>query len=301
MRIIRGLNNLPNATDRAVTIGNFDGVHLGHQRIISHLVAKAKELNLTSTLMSFSPTPQQFFGKHTSTLSTFRHKQQSLVKLGLDEHLIINFNHKFSQLEATEFVQTILINQLNTKYCLIGDDFRFGAQRLGDLKLLKTFAFISEKTVSIKQQNLRVSSSNIRELLQNGKLDLAKQLLGDDFSITGKIIRGQQLGRTLNFPTINIAIKSGNSPILGVFAVKIALNNHIYTGVANIGTNPTVAGTGLLLEVFIFDFAQDVYGQRATIIFKHKIRDEQKFADLAALKQQIQRDVQAAKKYFSIT
>ncbi len=298
MKLIRGLQNLKLHLGSVVTIGNFDGVHIGHQKIIKKLVEKAHAMNLPSVLISFSPTPQCFFGHAQATLSSFKQKHALLASLGLDEHLLINFNTPFSQLTANAFIQKILLDKLNVKHCLIGDDFRFGANRTGDFSLLQTFDFEVEKTPAVLYNFDRVSSSKIRQTLKEGDFDLTSQLLGRGFSISGKIIHGQKQGRTIGFPTINIPIKRKISPLLGVFAVNVELNNKIYNGVCNLGKHPTTGGETILLEVFLFDFNRQVYGKNAKVIFKYKIRNEQKFDSFSALKQQIKSDVKDAKLLF---
>jgi riboflavin kinase/FMN adenylyltransferase len=302
MNIIRGLHNLKKHSGSVVTIGNFDGVHIGHQQIISRLVAKAKTLQLPSILISFTPTPQSFFGREQSVLTSFKQKHYQLEKLGLDVHLIITFNRKFSQLSAESFIQEILLAKLGVKFCLIGDDFRFGSGRTGDFKLLQSFAhqydFQVENTQSVLCGSQRASSSKTRDYLAQGELQLAAQMLGREFCISGKIIHGKQLGRTIDFPTINIPIKRHISPVLGVFAVQIHLLGKTFNGVANIGKRPTVNGDNILLEVFLFDFNQMVYGEFADIVFKQQIRKEQKFDSFDQLKAQIKLDVRTAKDFF---
>ena len=302
MNIVRGLHNLKTHSGSAVTIGNFDGIHLGHQQIIKKLVASAKKLRLKSVLLSFTPTPQYFFGQQQASLTNFKEKHRLLSDLALDEHLLIDFNQAFAELSASAFVRQILLDKLNIKHCLIGDDFRFGKNRQGDFDLLKnlsaTNGFSVESIQSVICADGRVSSSKIRGALGAGNISKAAQMLGREFSISGKIIRGQQKGRTIGFPTINIPIKRNISPVLGVFAVNIKLSGATYNGVCNIGKRPTVGGEKTLLEVFVFNFDEDVYNAQAEVIFKHKIRNEQKFDSFEALKMQIQLDAQTAKEYF---
>jgi riboflavin kinase/FMN adenylyltransferase len=301
MKLIRGLQNLTTYAGSVVTIGNFDGVHIGHQKIISQLVKKSKELGLPSVLISFSPTPQRFFSHEQASLSSFKEKHHLLDKLGLDTHLIIRFNQAFSQLEAQIFAQEILLNKLNMKYCLIGDDFRFGKKRKGGFESLQNLSkdqdFTVEQTPSILCNNHRISSSEIRKLLANANIQSASKMLGREFSITGKIIHGLKNGRSIGFPTINIPIKRKISPVYGIFAVTIDLDGATYQGVCSVGNRPIIGDKKTLLEVFLFDFNQQVYGLEAKIIFKHKIRDERNFNDFKALKQQIELDVQNAKDY----
>ncbi len=303
MKIIRGLHNLTKYTGSVVTIGNFDGVHTGHQHIITRLVKQAKLLNLPSVLISFLPTPQSFFNHEQAIISSFKQKHKLLEQLELDIHLIINFNQSFSQITAIDFIQQILVDKLAMKFCLIGDDFRFGLERTGDFKLLKQQGlqadFEVEKTNSILYNSCRVSSSSIRKLLAQGEFKSAEQMLGAEFAISGRVIRGKQLGRTINFPTINIAIKRKISPVLGVFAVQVFIIGQVFNGVCNIGKRPTVNGENILLEVFLFDFNQTVYGEQADVIFKQRIRNEQKFNSFDELKQQIKLDVIKSQQFFN--
>ncbi|MCS5592267.1 MAG: bifunctional riboflavin kinase/FAD synthetase [Gammaproteobacteria bacterium] len=304
MQLIRGLHNLKKHSGSVVTIGNFDGVHVGHEKIISRLVESAKALGLPSVLISFTPTPQCFFGREQAALSNFKEKHRLLARLGVDKHLLIRFNQAFSELKAKDFIQQVLLDKLNMKHCLIGDDFRFGKGRQGDLKLLQGLSsakdFSVESTQSVLCNDCRASSSEIRTLLAQGGLGDAAQMLGREFSISGKIIHGQQKGRTIGFPTINIPIKRKISPVLGVFATAVEIEGEVFKGVCNIGNRPTVNGKKILLEVFLFDFDRDVYGLEAKVTFKHKIRDEEKFDSFEALKQQINLDTQQAKSYLKI-
>ena len=303
MKIIRGLHNLTKHSGSVITIGNFDGVHIGHQHIIASLVEKSKLLGLPSVLISFSPTPQSFFGREQATLSNFKQKHQLLSKLGLDIHLIIKFDKDFSELSAETFIRKVLINSLNMKFCLVGDDFRFGSGRTGDFKLLKDYSiqhdFEVENTDSILCNQYRISSSIIRELLSQGNFHVAEKMLGREFNISGKVIHGRQLGRTIDFPTINIPIKRRISPVLGVFAVQVVIAGKTHNGVCNIGKRPTVNGENILLEVFLFNFNQDIYGAQCNVIFKLQIRNEKKFDSFELLKQQIKHDVETAKIIFN--
>ncbi|SFV86889.1 Riboflavin kinase / FMN adenylyltransferase [hydrothermal vent metagenome] len=304
MNLIRGLHNLKQQQGAVVTIGNFDGVHIGHQKIIARLIEKSKEMGVPSVLISFMPTPQSFFNRPQASLSSFKEKHHLLSALGLDTHLIIHFNKEFAQLKAPDFVQKILVEQLNIKHCLIGDDFRFGKDRAGDFALLqnlaKTHHFSVEKIPSILcENNHRVSSSNIRTYLKQGELHPAAQMLGREFAITGQIIHGLKNGRKIGFPTINLPIKRKISPIHGIFAVTVEIEGKTHQGVCNIGNRPIIGGKKTLLEVFLFDFNRVVYGLKATTTFKHKIRNEANFDDFETLKQQIQLDVNDAKNYFN--
>ncbi len=304
MQLIRGLHNLHKLSGCALTIGNFDGVHSGHQEIIRRLTAKAKELNVPSVVVSFSVTPQTFFGRPKARLSNFRDKHVLLESLGVDKHLLIRFNKAFSETSANTFIEEIIMGQLNARYCLIGDDFRFGKGRLGDFYLLENYAklggFSADKLGDIQIKGQRVSSSAIRNYLTLGEFDKAERLLGRPYSISGLIAHGAKNGRTIGFPTINIAIRRNLSPVLGVFAVLVEINNITYYGVCNVGKRPTVGGEKTLLEVFLFDFDQEVYGEHATVIFKQRVREEEKFNSFDELKLQINKDVKSAKRFFQI-
>ena len=304
MHLIRGLHNLKKLDGCVLTIGNFDGVHSGHQEIIRRLTDKAKELGVPSIVISFSVTPQTFFGRPKARLSNFRDKHILLESLGVDKHLLIRFNKVFSETSANSFIEEIIMGQLNARYCLIGDDFRFGKGRLGDFHLLEEYAklgnFSADKLSDIQIKGQRVSSSAIRNCLSLGEFDKAERLLGRPYSISGLIAHGAKQGRTIGFPTINISIRRNLSPVLGVFAVLVEINSVTYYGACNVGKRPTVGGEKTLLEVFLFDFDQEVYGEHATVTFKCRVREEKKFASFDELKIQIAEDVKSAKRFFKI-
>ena len=304
MHLIRGLHNLKKLNGCVLTIGNFDGVHSGHQEIIRRLTVKAKELGVPSVVISFSVTPQTFFGHPKARLSNFRDKHILLESLGVDKHLLIRFNKAFSETSANSFIKDVVMGRLNARYCLIGDDFRFGKGRLGDFSLLEKYAklggFSADKLGDIQIKGQRVSSSAIRSYLALGEFDKAEQLLGRPYSISGLIAHGAKQGRTIGFPTINIGIRRNLSPVLGVFAVLVDINRVTYYGVCNVGKRPTVGGEKTLLEVFLFDFNQEVYGEHATVMFKYRVREEKKFASFDELKTQIAEDVKSAKRFFKI-
>jgi len=302
MQLIRGLHNLKKQSSCALTIGNFDGVHIGHQEIIKRLVKKARELKTHSLVISFSVTPESYFGRPKSRLSSFRDKHLFLKSMGVDKHLLIRFNDSFSQTSATSFVENTLVEKLKVRHCFIGDDFRFGKDRLGNYGLLEELSkpnnFIAEKVERVSLENKRVSSSVVRQCLALGNFSMAKKLLGRPFAISGRVSHGDKKGRTIGFPTINVGISRRLSPVLGVFNVLIEINKESYHGVCNVGKRPTVGGEKTLLEVFIFDFNQEIYGERVNIVFKQKSREEMKFDSLEELKQQIAKDVESGKKYF---
>jgi len=302
MQLIRGLHNLNKQFGSVLTIGNFDGVHTGHQEIIKRLVKKSHELKLPSVVVSFSVTPESFFGRPKARLSSFRDKHLFLESMGVDRHLLIRFNSSFSQTSATSFIENILVERLKVRHCFIGDDFRFGKGRLGDYKLLeklsKTHSFTAENVGRVSLEGQRVSSSAVRLCLSSGDFSMAERLLGRPFAISGRVSHGDKRGRTIGFPTINVGISRRLSPVLGVFNVLVETNKEAYYGVCNVGKRPTVGGEKTLLEVFIFDFKREIYGELVTIVFKQKSRDEMKFNSLEELKQQIAKDVEIGKQYF---
>jgi len=306
MEVIRGLHNLrARHSGCVVTIGNFDGVHLGHQAVLGELAEKAAEMGLPSVVMIFEPHPQEFFdAEHApARLTRFREKVQMLRRLAVDRLLCVRFDKIFSGIAAQDFVQQVLIEKLGVRHLIIGDDFRFGHGRQGDVNMLRYagekagFQVINMRTFDVDGE--RVSSTRIRAALKNGDLDSADKLLGRSYRMAGRVVRGDQRGRTIGFPTANIYLHRKVSPITGVFAVQVfGLDKEPLRAVANLGTRPTVDGKKCLLEVHLLDFDQDIYGRHVQVIFLRKLREEQRFESLDALKEQIHRDVQAARDIF---
>ncbi len=305
MKTFRDIEKLPQIKGSVVTIGNFDGIHLGHQKIIAQLKEHAEKLKVPSVVISFNPTPQNFFGADHAVLSSYEEKDFFLSSLGINYHIVINFNKEFSNINAQTFIEEFLLRKLNIKLCLVGDDFRFGKNRVGDFSLLQEngvkHGFAVEETATIEHNQIRISSTRIRECLQQNNLEETKKLLGRSYSISGKIVRGQQRGRTINFPTINILPNRSKSPVSGVFAVKVKLSGQTYFGICNAGHKPTVNGREFLFETHIFDFEKDVYEQFAEIDFLKHVRPEKKFNSFEELKDQIEKDVFVAKKFFKLT
>ncbi|MBE7215630.1 bifunctional riboflavin kinase/FAD synthetase [Shewanella benthica] len=303
MELIRGIHNiLPAHHGCVLTIGNFDGVHRGHAEVITKLVKKARQLNVPATLMTFEPQPQEMFrgDNAPARLSTLRDKIILLEELGIDRLVCINFNAKFADLSAQDFIDKLLVESLGVKYLVIGDDFCFGKQRKGNFEMLQSagekhqFAVVS--TQSFVLGDKRVSSTEIRNQLAKGNLEQARRLLGHPFILCGRVAHGEKIGRTLGFPTANIALKRQVSPVRGVFAVKVYWDgSDIYDGVANVGFRPTVNGQVCQLEVHLFDFDDDLYGRTVEVELVAKIRDEQPFKSLDALKKQINNDADKAK------
>jgi len=302
MEIIRGLHNLQTEhRGNVVTIGNFDGVHLGHQAIIAQLKKHATKHQVPATLITFHPNPQEFFAKDKAParLTTFHDKTQLLKTYGVDRIICIPFNQKLAELNPHEFIDQILLKGLHTKHLVIGDDFRFGKNRQGDFHLLKVSGqqnnFDVEDTPTYLIDNQRVSSTRIRQSLSEGDLLKAKELLGRGYHVSGIVSHGDKRGRTIGFPTANIRLKQQIAPTNGVYAVKITGLAETHFGVANLGIRPTVDGSLYLLEIHLFDFDQTIYGCRIQVHFEHFIRPEQKFDGLDALISQIKHDATEAK------
>ncbi len=307
MKFIRYPQHNPQLQRTALTIGNFDGVHLGHQALISSVVNYAQKHNLSSCVVSMQPLASQYFmGKQNVPLLTpFKCKYHLIKSLQVDSFCLLNFNRYLAELSAENFIEDILLKGLNAQHIIIGDDFRFGKNRAGDINMLKSYCLPKGVTVAhidtvVEEGNARVSSSLIRQYLEKSEFDKVKQTLGRRFSILGRVSKGKQLGRTLDFPTINIKLKNRAVPINGIFCVKVRFENgEIHLGAASIGTRPTVNGKENLLEVYILDFNKQVYGQNVEVLFYHKLRNEVKFDSLSELKQQINDDVINTRHYFN--
>ena len=306
MQLIRGLGNLPqNLHACALTIGNFDGVHLGHQAILRHLRTKADELHLPMVVMLFEPQPREYFCAENAParLMRLRDKLRYLKQAGVDMVIVAKFDRTFADLPAQQFIEDWLVRKLNVKFLSIGDDFKFGVKRQGNFALLQQageqFGFTVEDSRSFCLDELRISSTAIREALANDDLTLAEKLLGRPYRILGRVIHGNELGRTIGFPTANIRLHRQVNPVKGVYAVKVRLKSGaFFNGVANIGTRPTINGVNQLLEAHLFDFQGDLYGQWVDVELCHKIRDEMKFPSFDDLKAQIAKDVETAKNVF---
>ena len=307
MELIRGIHNiLPSHHGCVLSIGNFDGVHRGHAEVIKRLVDKAHHFQLPATIMTFEPQPQELFRgeKAPARLSLLRDKVRLLDELDIDRLLCVNFTPAFASQPAQAFIEDLLVNKLGVKYLVVGDDFCFGKGREGTFAMLvaagKEFGFTVVSTQSFIVGSQRVSSTLVREQLQQGNLEQARRLLGHPFILSGKVAHGQKIGRTIGFPTANIALKRKVVPVRGVFAVRLFWDDSdIYEGVANIGFRPTVQGQVCQLEVHLFDFDGDLYGKRVEVELVAKIRDEQPFESLDALKKQILNDANEAKALFS--
>ncbi|MCK9609061.1 MAG: bifunctional riboflavin kinase/FAD synthetase [Methylomonas sp.] len=308
MRLIRGLHHLEPLRDGCVlTIGNFDGLHLGHRRVIERVAAHGRRLQLPTVAMVFEPQPLEYFlGDHApSRLTRLREKVIQFAKLPIDELLVLPFNRRLADYDAEQFICDILVDSLNIKHLVIGDDFHFGKARRGNFTLLQhrgeEYGFAVESTDSFELDGLRISSTLIRDALGEGDLSQAKLLLGRDYSVCGRVAHGDKRGRELGFPTANLQMFRKNTPLVGVFAVTMTgLDGRELSGVANLGNRPTVDGSAkAVLETHLFDFNQDIYGRYVEVHFKARLRDEVRFDSLAALQAQITRDVKAAQDFFA--
>jgi len=288
----------------ALTIGNFDGVHLGHQHILQRLRDEAQARALPTALLTFEPHPREFFTRSNppARLSTLRDKFTVLREMALVDYVFVyRFNQRFAGMPAEAFIQDVLVRDLHTRYLLIGDDFQFGAGRKGNFALLSACSqFVTEAMPSILVQGERASSTLVRERLAAGDLDAANALLGRNYQISGKVKHGRKLGRTIGFPTINVHLPHLKPALQGVFVVEVDTPFGRKGGVASLGLNPTVSTSkDYKLEVHLFDFSGDLYGQRVTVRFLKKLRDEERYDDLQALVAQIQRDAASAHTYLT--
>ena len=294
MKIIRNTNleQLP----CVVTIGNFDGVHLGHQALLTEVKKRAHDLKLESAVITFEPNPKDYFSqnKPQTRISSLREKIELFNEIKIDRVHIIKFNQEFSKVTANEFI-SVLIKQLKVKEIVVGEDFCFGRGREGSIKQLSASSMKLNIKNKILMDGKRISSTLIRNLLANDKLDEANKYIGRPYSISGKVVHGEKRGRKIGFPTANIHMRHNRPPLKGVFAVKF--QNHF--GVANLGIRPSIKGEKKLqLEVHLLNFSSDLYGQHVSVIFLKKLRDEKKFKSLEELKEQIKLDVIKAKLFF---
>ncbi|MBS1144620.1 MAG: bifunctional riboflavin kinase/FAD synthetase [Proteobacteria bacterium] len=306
MRVFRG-HSRPVPAPVALAIGNFDGVHLGHAALVKRLVQVAEGSDLAPTVLTFEPHPREFFSPASAParLTTLREKLELLGECGVRQTMICPFNAAFAALSASDFVEQVLVRGCRVKHLIIGDDFRFGRGRMGDFGFLqeagKRLGFAVEAMGSVLADGERVSSSAVRRALLAGDMEHAARLLGRPYIIDGQVSHGQKLGRQIGFATANLRIKHNPLPMTGVFAVEVSgLGAKPLPGVANLGIRPTVGGTRPLLEVHLFDFDRDIYGAHISVRFVHKLRDEQRFPNIDALKAQIAADAAAARAFFEL-
>ncbi len=289
-----------------LTIGTFDGVHIGHQRILRRVLEEARERGLPAVVFSFEPTPGEFFSQGTppARLTRFREKFEALDQFGVDWLCCPPFDADMEGLGPDEFIERMLVKCLGIRFLVVGDDFRFARNRSGTIDNLrdagKRFGFSVEQVPSVLEEGHRVSSTRIRRLLADGELAGAKKLLGRYYRMTGRVVDGQKLGKQLGFPTANVNLSRAASPVGGIFAVRVdGLGPTLLNGVASVGTRPTVDGVEPVLEVHIFDFDQDIYGAYIQVEFIAKLREEIKFPDLQSLTEQMHIDAAQAREILS--
>jgi len=307
MELIRGLHNLrPRHLGCVATIGAFDGVHLGHQAVIRHLLEKAREFGLPSLIIVFEPLPREYFSplQAPARIMSFREKVAALAELGVDRVLRIRFNEALRGMSAQQFVDDIFVAGLGVRYVVLGDDFRFGADRQGDVAFIqqegRRHGYDAGPTPTFEVAGERVSSTRIREALERADFVEAEALLGRPYSISGRVIYGRQLGRSIGVPTANLELRRLRSPLSGVYAVEVdgaGLAGAV--GVANVGVRPTVDDSiKANLEVHLLDRDVDLYGRHIAVTFRSKLREEEKFASVTELREQIGRDIDAARDWF---
>ncbi len=302
MIIYRNLNIKKQHKNSIVAIGNFDGLHVGHQKVLKEAREKAKSKKLKFGLITFEPVPTMYFNKNIKNhrINLLNQKIFFLKKIKLDFLIIINFNKAFSNLSAEGFVEKILFKKLKSKYIFVSINFKFGKKRLGDIQTLKNYekkySFKTIVTVPYKKKEKIVSSSLIRKMISKGQVSQVEKLLGRPWCVEGEVIKGMQRGRTIGFPTCNIRLNSYTLPKLGVYSVEVLINNLKKRGIANIGYRPTFSGKSLLLEVNIFGIKKNLYKKILKISFINFIRAEKKFKNINQLKAQIKKDIISAKK-----
>jgi riboflavin kinase/FMN adenylyltransferase len=306
--LIKGLSDLdPLLNGCVLTIGNFDGLHLGHQAVIKKLAKRGQSLNLPVVAMIFEPQPLEYFLRENapSRLMRLREKVIQFGQLPVDQLLILRFNRQLANYDAEQFIDDVLVSKLNVKHLVIGDDFHFGKARRGNFAMLKEkgehYGFTVEDTGSFQLSGLRVSSTLIRDALSEGNLDLAKAMLGRNYAICGRVVHGEKRGRLIGYPTANLKLFRKNTPISGVFAVTMTgIDRREIPGIANVGVRPTLDGPAtVILETHLFDFNKDIYGKYVEIHFQQKIRDEMRFESMDRLKAQIAKDITETKKIFA--
>lgn len=306
MEFVRGLYNLkPSQRGCVATIGNFDGVHRGHQAVLEQVREQAARLEMPAALITFEPLPREFFTPHEAPprLTRLREKLQAMRDYGIERVVCLRFDRHLAGLAPAAFIREIIVDGMGVKYLVVGDDFRFGEHRAGTFATLAAagaeygFEVASMHTYRIGGE--RVSSTRVREALAHGDLLTASLLLGRDYAMSGRVAHGDKRGRTIGFPTANVYLHRASSPISGVFAVEVAgLAQAPVRGVANVGSRPTVDGTRSLLEVHLFDYSADIYGRYVQVSFLKKLREERRFKSFDALRGQILVDAERAREYF---
>jgi len=307
MRVTRNSSDVvPGET--AVTIGNFDGVHRGHQAVLALLMDQARQRRLRPCVVTFEPHPREFFAPDAAPtrLTSLREKLELLSGQGVQQVHVCRFDYDFARRTAQAFIEETLVRQLGARWVMIGDDFRFGARRQGDYDLLRSsggaLGITVARMATASADGVRISSTRIRQALEAGELERAAELLGRRYAMSGRVIQGARLGGTLGFPTANLRVRHNRPPMMGIFVVEVQglVAGTALPGVASLGLRPTVeAGGQALLEVHLLDFSGDLYGKHIRVVFLKKLRDEEKYPDLETLKRQISRDAEDARQYFA--
>lgn len=311
MKVFRGLPNAASRAPCALTIGNFDGVHRGHQALLARVREAATRLGVEAAVMTFEPHPREFFAqlagdpsRAPSRIANLRDKLQSLSNAGIDRVIVEHFNTHFASMSPQDFVEKVLVQGLHVKWLMVGEDFCYGAKRAGNVAMLieagKKYGFHVEAMPTVMNDGTRISSSAVRAALAQSDFPLAAQLLGHPYAISGHVMHGKKLGRTIGFPTLNLRIAHKHPALSGIFVVQVhGLADQPLPGVASLGVRPTVEDSGrVLLETYIFDYAQQCYGKVVRVEFLKKLRDEEKYVDLPTLTAAIERDAQQARAFF---
>lgn len=312
MKVFRGLPDAGARTPCALTIGNFDGVHRGHQALLARMREAASGLGLPTAVMTFEPHPREFFANLTGDperaprrIANLRDKLRSLSDAGVDRVVVEHFNAHFAAMTPHDFIEKVLVQGLHVKWLIVGDDFCFGARRAGNVALLREagahFGFTVTSLPAVKEADIRISSSAIRAALGQGDFPTAERLLGHPYRISGHVIHGQKLGRTLGFPTLNLRIAHKRPALSGIFVVQVhGLADRPLPGVASLGVRPTVDDSGrVLLETHVFDFTRQCYGELIQVEFLHKLRDEARYIDLPTLTAAIAQDASQARDWLA--
>lgn len=304
MKFIRYPQDQPLSQNSSLTIGNFDGVHKGHQALISSVVNQAKMSNTLAVVVTMQPLPLQFFNNSQAVelITGFKLKNKLLKELGVDVMCNLNFNQNLASMSAIDFYQKIIIQGLHGKSLVVGDDFKFGSGRTGDYALLQQLAADTDVTVkqcaAVNVDQIRVSSTAIRQALAVGDFCLAKAMLGRDFNVIGRVAHGKKLGRKLGYPTVNLELNQASFSLHGIYVVSIIIMGVKYPAVASVGFNPSVGGNAKRIEVHVLDFDQQIYGQSVEVLFYKKLRNEVEFDSLTALTSAIEQDVKQTREFF---
>jgi riboflavin kinase/FMN adenylyltransferase len=305
MKIIDRLENITQPFKNAViTIGNFDGVHIGHQVLFHEVIEKADAIDGTSIAMTFEPHPMRVLKKngHPALITLYEQKTELIERSGMEVLICIPFTKQFASLSAEDFIKKLLVDKIGMKAIIVGGDYTFGKNREGNLAVLKSFAsqldyevIVADWIKAARNVSNRISSTKIRELVMAGEVEPARKMLGRHYQIRGLVIKGRDRGgKLLGIPTANINLQDELCPKTGIYAVTVEYHNRLYKGVANIGYSPTFNDNEFTVEVHLLDFAENIYGEKIRVNFIERIRDEKKFADISELKDQINRDIKTA-------